>query len=387
MKIVYCIPSVYNSGGMERVLSTKANYLADVLGWEVSVVTSCEKGREPFYPFSKKIKFYDLGIDYESLCSLPIYKRIYGRLKAKREHKRKLTELLMELRPDVTVSMFTHEMSFLPFINDGSKKLLELHFSKNFRKLDAKSNNQPLWAKTINAFLDYSDRQYINDYDRFVVLTQKDADDWGSKIRNIVVIPNPVSFEPHEQTKSEAKRALAIGRICAQKGFDTLIDIWAALPPDKKRLWHLDIVGSGPDESILRNKIKYHGLEDNVSIIPPTQSVESQLKSHSVFCFTSRYEGFGLALLEAMSYGLSVVSYDCPCGPSDIITDGENGLLVSEQDAVKPFTEKLALLMDNEQLRGALGRNAAETVASIYSVNIIMREWRQLFENLVSKKQ
>lgn len=134
---------------MERVLSLKASYFADKFGWDITIITTSQKGRPNFYELSPKVKCLDLKIDYEAISQMPILSKIQARRKATKEHKKNLIDALNQIKPDITVSMFTHEVSFLPKIKDGSKKVLELHFSKNFRQLDAQSKN----ASAIKRFL------------------------------------------------------------------------------------------------------------------------------------------------------------------------------------------------------------------------------------------
>jgi len=133
MKIVYCHCSVYNPGGMERVLLNKVRWLSERLGWEVIVVTTDQQGRLPFYGFPAEVRFYDLGINYSLDNTLPTLRRIPSYLRKRRLHRRRFSELLMRERPDVTVSLYPSESSFIPDIKDGSRKVLELHFNRYFR--------------------------------------------------------------------------------------------------------------------------------------------------------------------------------------------------------------------------------------------------------------
>ena len=134
MKIVYCIPQLYRPGGIERIVTLKTNYLTEVYGYDVTIVTADQKEMNPFYELNKKVKMIDLGLDYDGTLSLLIAKRFMARSRLHRLHKEKLTALLMKIRPDVTVSTFTHEASFLPGIKDGSKKVLEFHFCRGHKR-------------------------------------------------------------------------------------------------------------------------------------------------------------------------------------------------------------------------------------------------------------
>lgn len=381
MNIIYCIPSLHNSGGMERVLTQKANYLADKSGFDVTIITTSQKERKPFYQLSSKVKLHDIDIDYESISNMPIHKRIIQRIKAKRLHKKRLKSFLLKEKSDITVSMFTHEMSFLPDIEDGSKKILELHFSKNFRKLDAKSNGRSSLIRFINHILDSLDRKAIHRYSKFVVLSHRDANDWGNDYKNLAVIPNPTVFKPEKRNPCDNKRALAVGRLCPQKGFDLLIDVWNMLPSEIKEEWHLDIIGNGPDKDSLLAKIKKYGLLSSISLIPHTDRIQEEYKNHSIFCFPSRYEGFPLALMEAMSFSLPSVAFDCPCGPSELIENAKNGFLIAPED-INTFAEKLKKLIYDKGLRHDMAHNASNFIESNFSEEVIMSKWIDLFNSL-----
>ncbi len=385
MKIVYCIPATYNSAGMERVLARKVNYLADKCGHDIYIVTTCQKGRPSFYKMAGSVKYIDLGIDYETMAELPIFKRIIAKKKASRLHKSKLEKVLKDLKPDITVSMYTHEMKFLPEIKDGSKKVLELHFSKNFRSLDANANNKSKLLKIIGNVLDKQERKRIKQYDKFVVLSNRDAKDWGNKYRNIEVISNPSTFEPEYVADSKAKKVVAIGRLCKQKGFDMLIDAWVKINPEIRNGWSLDIVGSGPDKQELEQQIENADVADSIFIKAPVKDVTKLYASHSIFAFPSRYEGLGMTLMEAMSLGLCSVSFDCPCGPSEMIVDDSKGALVRQND-VKGFSDKLAYYMQNPEKRMECGINASKYIKDIFSESVIMSKWEFLFNSVVDSR-
>jgi glycosyltransferase involved in cell wall biosynthesis len=366
---------------MERVLAQKANYFADVVGEDVIIITSSQHGRQSFYHISDKIRLIDLGINYDDIVELPLTKRIGSRIKAKKKHRELLNRILNEIKPDITISMFTHEMQFLPKIKDGSKKILEFHFSKQYRSLEAKAKKISPIIRIINAVLDRQNQAAIKKYDKFIVLTNRDAKCWGKHFRNLTVIPNPNSFVPQAVADNNSNRALAIGRLCPQKGFDILITIWSKLSSDIKQSWHLDIVGSGPDEGKLRDHINKLGLNDDISIIEPQKNIEDIYRSHSVFCLTSRYEGFVLVMSEAMSLGLSVIAFDCPCGPSDLINDGHNGYIVSPYD-IETYVSKLNRLLSDINRRKTFGENASKTIRDNYTEKIIMNKWINLFNEI-----
>ena len=254
MKIAYCIPSCHKVGGMERVLALKANYLADVLGWEVLIITTEREEHLPSFHFSSKIRRVCLNVHYQEENNHSLMSRILLRMRKQRLHRKQLASLLMNERCDICVSMFCHEMRFLPYIKDRSRKVLELHFCKKFRQLDIKYNRGGFFRKALGAYQDVLEHKSIHDYDAFVVLTHEDAADWGSAY-NCTVIPNPLAFLPQNISDYKSKHVVAVGRLCPQKGFDMLVQAWSLLPASLRNEWSLSIYGYGKDKADFKKYI------------------------------------------------------------------------------------------------------------------------------------
>ncbi len=376
MKIVYCINGTYNSGGMEKMLMNKANYCADVLGYEIIIVTTEQKGRTHFFAFSPKIKFVDLNINYDEDKNLNILVRLLLKEKKKRLHRRRLTRLLYEVSPDICISMFDRDMSFLWKIEDGSKKILEYHFSKNAKVLGASSALVRFLQKIrIFFWIDI-----IRNYDRFVVLTEEDKVAWGN-LPNCCVIPNFLTELPDKTSTLSHKRVISVGRLSYEKGFDLLINAWYIVHrmcPD----WQLFIWGNGEQHKELSEQLDKLHLLDSVYLMPATSQIGNEYLNSSIYAMSSRYEGFGMVLLEAMSYGLPIVSFSCPCGPVDLVSTSV-GSLVPVGD-IKQLAQKLILLMEDQNLRKELGDNARKEIRR-YLQSEIMIKWDYLFRSLLNE--
>lgn len=381
MRIVYCIPSTYKSGGIERVLSIKANYLADVWGYDVHIVTTSQNNQKPFYPFSSRITFHDLDINYD-IEQKPLYKQVIQRIKKIRKHKKELARLLSAVNADIVISMFTHEMRFLYKINDGSKKILELHFSKYYKELHAQYNNYSFLKLSITKLLSRLDFNYCKKYDAFVVLTEEDKNAWVG-YKNIFVISNPIPFQIKEATDPTSRNIIAVGRLCKQKGFDLLLQAWNMIDIEDRKEWSLSIYGQGPNKEELDDYIKLHDLYD-VTIHKPVNYIKSVYLDASIIAFSSRYEGLPMVLLESMALGVIPISFKCPCGPRDIIVDGKNGILIDCFN-VAEFAKKLKLIMNDTAYRSELSKQAHQSIKAQYEVDKIMPKWKSLFETLTSK--
>lgn len=383
MKILYCLPQVYRPGGIERVISLKANYFADKCGWEVYIVTSNQKGNLPFYHFSKRVNFINLDIDYESTLTLPLWKRTWRKSRLTRVHKQKLSKILNEVKPDIVISTFTHEASFLPSIKDGSKKILEFHFCKGHKRKMADAFGFSLLTKlAYYAKCWQEENVIIPKYDQFVVLTEEDKRDWEKKVPSVKCIPNTLPFESDEQAVLKNKSVIAVGRLDAQKGFDRLIALWKKIQPYYPD-WVLNIYGQGKDELKLKGQITSLGLNEAVRIHRPCQNIKEEYLKSSIFVMTSAYEGLPMTLLEATGLGLPSVCYDFKCGPADVIMDGENGFLIKDGDS-DAFIEALEKLMEDISLRREMGNNA-KRLSRRYSQEVIMQKWIELFNKTTNK--
>lgn len=374
MKILYCHCSLYNPGGMERVLLNKVKWLVKA-GHEVLVVTTDQQSRPTFYEFPEEVRLIDLGINYSLDNDKPLYKRIPSYLRKRRMHRQRLTELLMRERPDITISLYPSESSFIPKIKDGSKKILELHFNRFFRLQYGRKGLTGM----IDRYRSRMDEKIARSFDRFVVLTEEDRRYWGWT-DGISVIPNAALPMPLK-SDCTARRVIAVGRLDYQKSFDRLIQAWELVKKNKiSEGWHLDIFGQGEWRGMLEEMIRTKGLTDSAKVNAPTDNIAAEYAFSSILAMTSHYEGFPMVMIEAMSAGLPVVTFDYKCGPRDIITHHTNGLIVPDGD-VRAFAEALLRLMADDGLRRQMGR-AATAVIDRYSEERVMRQWTDLFEKI-----
>lgn len=380
MKIVYIVHGTYNSAGMERILTLKANYLADKLGYDIIIVTTDQRGREPYYKLSEKITCTDISINFDLYYQYPILKRIFSFLVKQYSCKRKLTDLLKRLNADIVISLMNRTNSYLSSINDGSKKVFESHFNKNVREQMLAESSSSLLKRIVYRTRSYTDIKYIKRLDALIVLTHEDAKQWGH-LNNLRVIPNMLSFLPVEKAELENKTVITVGRLEPQKGYDYLVDIWSpvfAKHPD----WKLFVFGTGADLKKIQSQIKESNLEDNIVIKQPTKEIEKELLSGSIYLMSSRYEGFPMVLVEAMACGLPAVSFRCPCGPSDIIRDSVDGFLVDVGD-VQTMSNKINYLIENSELRKKMGMQARVNIKR-YSQDSVMNLWNNFFIEITS---
>ena len=373
MKIIYCIAGTCHSGGMERVLANKANYLTGH-GYEVVIVTTDQQGLPPFFPLDGQIRCIDLGINYEENNGKPFANKLLHYPLKQYRHKKRLAAILEQEKPDVTISMFCNDAGFITRINDGSKKVLEIHFSK-FKRLQY--NRKGLW-RLADLWRSKQDEKTVRRFDKFVVLTEEDKGYWGN-LPNITVIPNANTFATSQAAALENKKVIAIGRYTYQKGFERLIEAWNILSPGFPG-WKLDIIGNGEERDKLQDLIHAYHLDGQVTLVSPTKSIDKVYLDASVLVMSSRYEGLPMVLLEAQAFGLPIVSFACKCGPKDIVANGETGFLVEEND-IEGLARQLVKVMKDKNLRKQMGRKAKE--ASLrYAEDAVMAKWTALFDSL-----
>jgi len=368
---VYLIAGTFNAGGMERVLTNKVNWLA-AHGHEVWVVTTDQRGRQPRFAMDGRVKTRDLAIDYDADNGRLVSKLVHYPWRQWR-HRRRLERLLKEIKADIVVCMFNNDVSFVHRLHDGSRKVLEAHFSKQKKLLYGRRG---LWALA-DRWRTWREERLVGRYDRFVVLTDEDCELWGRRA-NMVVIPNARTFVPWCQADLSQRRVLAVGRLDRQKDFHTLLYIWHACK--RYEGWTLDIVGDGPLRTELEKLVEQLNLHDSVRLLPPTDDIVGEYLRSSVVAMTSRYEGLPMVLLEAQACGLPIVAMACPCGPRDVVHDGDDGFLVPLGDR-KLFGRRLSQLMADEELRRRMGA-AARRSSEVFAEERIMHRWEELFEEL-----
>ena len=374
-RIVYCTPALYFAGGMERVLTMKANYFAEHFGYDVTIILTDGKEKPIFYPLSDKVKVINLDIGFEELWTCSFLKKIFFYLKKQHLYKKLLNRELMRIRPDITVSMLRREINFINDIQDGSKKIGEIHINRaNFRNFEGNNALKNLFSKFwMNSLLSKLQR-----LDRFVVLTEKDKEAWV-ELNNVCVIPNPLSFTSTRHSDLSEKRIIAVGRYCHEKGYDLLLKAWGIVQ-NRTTDWRLEIFGEG-DRTQYEEMVDTLNLDRHRCILNGRSSkIQDEFLNSSLSVCSSKFEGFGLVITEAMACGLPVVSFDCPWGPRAIISDGEDGMLV-ENGNVDKLAEALVLMIQNPERRKAMADKAIENVQR-FRIDQIAGLWKSLFESL-----
>ena len=292
LKIVYCNPALHVSGGGERVLTVKANYFAEKLGYEIHIVTTDGGKYPPFFTLHPSVKVHQLNINYDDYFS-PC-RRVWEFFHKRYLHKKRLNRCLNKIKPDITVIMTRREVGFIASMTDGSVKIAENHVDKS-RYMDSMnphlSKFLPMWLK----------RRYreniiasLSKLDKFILLTHEDEKAW-TELHNLAVIPNPLTIIPDGVSRCENKRVIAVGRYEHQKGFDLLLKAWKEVANTHKD-WTMHIYGEGILRENLQKQLISLGLEDSCFLEHHTLQIGECFKTSSLFVLISRFEGFGVRL-------------------------------------------------------------------------------------------
>ena len=304
-KLVYVTPALYMAGGVERVLTLKANYFAEHFGYDITIILTEGKDKPLFYPLSNKIKVVNLNIGFEELWTCSFIKKIFVYLNKQRQYKKALTKELMRIKPDITISLLRREINFINDIKDGSRKIGEMHINRaNYRNFN--TENASLIKNIFSKIWSYSLLRHLQKLDKLVVLTEKDRKSWV-ELNNVVTIPDPLSLSPMTISPLTEKRVVAIARYSHEKGIDLLLKAWSKAEKETPD-WRLDVFGDG-DRTSYEQLIDELGIDENrCQLYARTNDVEKEYCNSSIFVLSSRFEGFGMVITEAMACGLPVVS-------------------------------------------------------------------------------
>lgn len=378
-KICYCTPALYSAGGVERVVSVKASYFAEVYQYDVTIIVTEGKDRDCFFPLSDKVKVVNLNLDYEELWKASFIKKVFLYFIKQFKYRRLLKSELMRIRPDITISVLRREINFINSIPDGSHKIGELHVNRsNYRNFTTRDSN--LAKRFFAHFWMNNLVKHLKQLDRMVVLTEDAQKDWP-ELSNVRLIPDPIPFSVDQVSTLTSKRVVSIGRYVYEKGNDLLIRAWAKVEKSCQD-WTLDIYGMG-NQTPYKTLMQELGIDElRCRLHGSLTDVKEVYLDSSVFTLPSRFEGFGLVIIEAMACGVPVVAFDCENGPRNIITNNHNGILVKPFD-VDEYTESLLRLMQDDQLRSQMGNHAYESSKQYY-IEDIASQWKELFDEVMT---
>lgn len=381
MNLLYCIPHLYNSGGMERVLTQKVNWLAAHTDYTITIVTT-----EPtptgtpkcYFPLSEKVQVVELNIDFNADYTKPLLPKYCAHMRRMRAYKRALTEYIVQHGIELCISLGGKEIAFLRHL--PCRTIAEMHFAMDQRRQLIEANHKSLFWSLVGEVRTRQLVQAVKPLERLVVLTEADKAAWEKAgCTNVTVIPNPCSLDGQKVSNKSAKSKtiLAVGRLHEQKGFDLLLQAWKPIEKTYSD-WSLRIVGEGPKRAELEAQIESQGLK-RVVLAGATNNVLDEYEAASIFVLSSRYEGLPLALIEAMWSGLPCIAFDCPQGPAELLAE-DRGWLVPNGD-IAELTAQIAYALSHPEEALKRAQKAQSFAQTTYSEAAIMPQWVQLIES------
>lgn len=370
-----------NYAGMERILSTKMNYLAEKSYHKVFFTTYEQQNEKLPFSLSDKVTYIPINTPIAKREEYNFLMWIFSFLKTRKSFRTQFYSLIKKINPDLIICT-VYTFSVLDIIIKSSlfynkKIVIESHTKASTILMSNKFQYNKLLYYVIKHWDNHILKQLKNT-SCIVTLTQADTKFWNKHANRVEVIPNMITILPHAVPNYNLKRVISVGRYSYEKGYDMLIKAWSIVI-NKFPEWRLYIYGNG-DVSEYISLINKFQLEKSVFCMPATKDIVSEYIKSSIYVMSSRYEGFGLVLTEAMSCGLPCISFDCPYGPSEIIKDGVDGFLV-EKNNITMLAEKMEILMTNITLRSEMGRKALANV-NRYNIDVVMKKWIDLFDKI-----
>ena len=380
IRIAFCVGSIKNKGGMEKVLANKANFFVEHLGYDVHIITQNQQNQKLPYHFDKRIKFHDINLNNLSKKNIKwiTFIRNIFRLRVIYEG------LFNKIKPEIIIVSERGYLDFVvPTIYKNTPKIREFHFSKSAVKVHASlmTIKNKLKHLLMYKFIFY----FFNKYDYLVLLTDEDKLN-GNYKTNTIVIPNMIDNVNHSlRSRLISKNAISVGSMHdKRKNFEEQIYIWKEIVK-KNPNWKLFIYGDGKEKKNIEQLIIKHSLEDKVILKGNVDNINDAYLNSSFFIFTSRAEGLPMVLIEAQSFGLPIVSYDCPTGPNDIIENNETGFVIHNKNRDE-FIKKIITLIENESLRFKMGEMAKLNSLN-YGQEIIGKKWNIFLNKVLNEKQ
>lgn len=360
-KIAILVDQLHSHGGIEKLVALKANYWATVFGYEVTIVSTEQRGQPFIYPLSDKVICTDLGIDYNREKSYFSFGNAWKALR----NIFMIQNYILKEKPDfIIVASHIPVTYFLPFLNRNAKIAKEFHFTK-FERSKQKGFKAGI--------IDWIESRY----DFLVVLSDEEATFYPSD--NAVVIPNPIELPTLAETKIDEKEniAVAVVRYAPVKQLEKMIAIWSRFVA-KKPNWKLHIFGTTGNEyyKMIAQKAADANLQDSVIFKGQSDSIQKQIGKAKILLMTSEQECFPMVILEANSVGVPVISFDCPTGPRNIIHHKKDGILVDYNNC-DSFANELDAFASDVDFQRFLSQNAKKN-AGQYAVKKIMDKWNSL---------
>ncbi len=354
-KVIFIVPDIFSNGGLTRVTIQVMNELLKIQKYDISVISLSESNDEIPYKLDSGIEVKCLPIKNFNI----------------RKDSLKAARLLKKVIPkDFEGTVVVDDVGHTIPVYLGIKRC------KKIKKICWSHTNY--YNGKSYGFSGFGRRLATKKFDKLIVLTKEDKEYYSkiNKRNNIVQIYNPIVEKVKQPDYDEnVKKIISCGRLHMTKGFDLLIDV-AKLVFEKIDGWTWDIYGDGPEYDNLLGKIEQLNLKSKVNLMGYNKDVVNLYEKYSFNVFTSFTEGCPLAMIEAMSSGLPVVSFNFHCGPKDLITEGKNGYII-ENRSIEDMANKIIYLIQNDNIRKKMAANSCCNLAEL-ELSYVLKQWEEI---------
>lgn len=354
-KIIFIIPNLYALGGMERVTIMIANELAKMTDCEVSMLSLCCSDGKAKYEISSSINIINLRLDHFAI---------------RKDFLKVAKELKKIFPPDFKGTFIVDDVGHAIPVYLGLKRCKRANFIcwSHMNYFNGRSFG----------FAGIGKRLVVKKFNHLIVLTKEDQGYYKQYMKsdNVIQIYNPRDKSLYKRNYAvDSRKIISCGRLEKVKGFDKLLEV-ARIVFAKTEGWRWDIYGDGPEKEYLESQIQEYHLQDKVYLMGYRDNIYSTYGDYAFNVFTSRAEGCPMAMIEALSAGLPIVSFDFFCGPKDLITDGINGFIVKKDD-LSAMAEKIIMLMQNREMRAAFSQQSGCNLKEL-DMDYVLSKWKEI---------
>jgi glycosyltransferase involved in cell wall biosynthesis len=370
MRLTLVISSLQR-GGAERIISVLAGAWVEACH-DVSLITF-DDSEAPSYPIDQRVSLDSLHIP-KGAARNPLHA-----LYRNAQRVRLLRRLIRRSKPDVVISFldFTNIVTLLATRRFAIPVVISERANPAYDELKTLWKVLRRWTYPLADALVCQTTPMVEQIQNRIKVA-------GYAIPNPVTLPAPMAGGGRVRGEASSRTILAMGRLVPQKGFDLLLQAFAKIA-DRHPHWSIKVLGQGPLREQLQTQAASLGLQERVTFVGAVSDPFQYLRTADLFVFSSRFEGFGNALAEAMACGLASISFDCPAGPSEIIRDGIDGVLVPRED-VAGLAAAMDRLMSDANARENLARRAPEVLIR-FSIDRILGLWDQVFDEIVPARR
>ena len=374
IKLLYVINSLEGSGGSERALINRSNFLIKHYNYQITIVTTkIGDTCSTFYKIDNRIEIINIPIDFTINT---LYKKLNFLFYRNLAVEKPLIDFINKYQFDICTSFGAETFLYKKIRHEKFIKIKEQRFT--YKKL-LNDDKVPFYKKVWRKVRYNHALHVLKKMDYIIALTDEDASFWKKEINNIKVMPNSINFSEISYSDLKNRVLISVGRLENEKDFTSLIKAFNIVN-SKYDDWILNIFGEGSLKLELEQLIQENNLCQKIFLRGSTNYIYSEYENSSIFVITSMYEGFPNAMLEANAHGLPIVGFESVGGVKVLLEDGNNGFLIKNR-SVEDLAKGIMTLIENKNIRKEMGKNS-RVIAERYSENSIMEKWHQFYSSI-----